>query len=134
MGLNGDSDRRPFGELLDLEPHCDSIQKFGALCTRCGDGTAAIFTFRLPGCSTEQVNVGAEDQYESLCRTHYLEGELEKGLTDDAAVERFYKNIIRPACKTSEEVLDRCMMLLGVQRGSDVYTKMIRFGEPVVYR
>jgi len=134
VGLNGDSDRQPFGELLDLVPYCDSVQKFGALCTRCADGTNAIFTFRLPGGSTEQVNVGGEEQYESLCRAHYLEGELEKGLNDNTALERFYKNIIRPVCSTSEEVLDRCMMLVGVQRGSDLYTKMIKFGEPVVYR
>jgi len=72
-GLDGDSGRRPFGQILDLIPFCDSITKLSALCTRCKDGTAAIFTFRVPGAPTAQVNVGGMDQYEPLCRKHYLE-------------------------------------------------------------
>ena len=72
-GLDGDSGRRPFGQVLDLIPFCDSITQLSALCTRCKNGTAAIFTFRVPGAPTAQVNVGGTDQYEPLCRKHYVE-------------------------------------------------------------
>lgn len=72
VGLDGDSERRPFGQLLDLIPYCDTVTKFKALCKRCGDGTEAIFTYRLRGAPTAQINVGGADQYEALCRGHFI--------------------------------------------------------------
>jgi len=70
VGLDGDSNRRPFGQILDLIPFCDSVQKLTALCTRCGDGTPAIFTSRKIPMAT-QVLVGAADLYEPVCRAHF---------------------------------------------------------------
>jgi thymidine kinase len=72
VGLDGDSERRPFGQLLDLVPYADKIEKFAALCSRCADGTAAIFSHRKPGAPDTQVSVGSTDQYEALCRKHFL--------------------------------------------------------------
>ena len=37
-GLDGDSNREKFGEILDLIPICDSVKKLHALCTQCNDG------------------------------------------------------------------------------------------------
>jgi len=74
VGLDGDSDRRPFGQLLELIPYADTVTKFHALCSRCRDGTKALSTYRKPGCVTDQINVGTNDQYEALCRKHYLAG------------------------------------------------------------
>jgi thymidine kinase len=71
VGLDGDSNRCPFGQVLDLIPYCDSVQKFKALCTHCNDGTEALFTYRKPGAPSNQINVGGSDQYEALCRVHY---------------------------------------------------------------
>lgn len=71
VGLDGDSNREPFGQVLDLIPHCDSVTKFKALCTTCNDGTEAIFTYRKPGAPTTQVNVAGADQYEPRCRKHF---------------------------------------------------------------
>lgn len=71
VGLDGDSNRQPFGEILDLIPHCDSVVKFKALCVVCNDGTDAIFTYRKPGAPTTQVNVAGADQYEPRCRKHF---------------------------------------------------------------
>lgn len=69
VGLDGDSERRPFGQILDLIPYCDFVQKLQALCTRCGNGTPAIFTSR---CQTgPQVMIGSADMYEPLCRAHF---------------------------------------------------------------
>ena len=78
VGLDGDSSRRPFGQILDLIPHCDAIHKLKALCKRCSNGTEALFTYRRPDAPTAQINVGMSDQYEPLCRDHYLEMELDK--------------------------------------------------------
>ena len=72
VGLDGDSDRRPFGALLELVPLADTVTKLTALCKRCGDGTEALFSAALKGTAKPQVHVGGEESYEPLCRRHYL--------------------------------------------------------------
>lgn len=85
VGLDGDSDRKPFGEILQLIPLCDSVTKLKALCKRCafgfgfglGSGSAtgirkdAIFSACFTG-KEGQVSVGGDDKYEAVCRNHYL--------------------------------------------------------------
>lgn len=72
VGLDGDSERRPFGQILRLVPYCDKITKLTSFCSQCGDGTPALFTYRK---TNEQsvISVGTSTQYEPLCRKHYLE-------------------------------------------------------------
>jgi thymidine kinase len=73
VGLDGDADRKPFGQILDCIPLADKVTKLTAFCKRCGDGTEAIFSF----CNqkkTEQVCVGGAEMYMPLCRKHYLMG------------------------------------------------------------
>ena len=73
VGLDGDADRKPFGELLELIPYCDSVVKKHAFCRRCAVPTPALFTYRKPSISsTQQILVGGADMYEPLCRKHYL--------------------------------------------------------------
>ena len=72
VGLDGDANRKPFGELLQLIPLCDNVEKIKSLCSECKDGTPALFTHRLTP-SEEQIQVGAEDTYAPLCRKHFLE-------------------------------------------------------------
>ena len=74
VGLDGDSDRQPFGSLLELVPLADTVTKLTALCKRCGDGTEALFSAALKGKKTmgEILHVGGEESYEPLCRRHYL--------------------------------------------------------------
>jgi thymidine kinase len=77
VGLDGDAERRPFGQVLDLVPHCDRVTKLTAMCKRCGDGTPALFTFAA-GAQAAAANaegvpcVGTDDLYTPLCRKHYL--------------------------------------------------------------
>ncbi len=77
VGLDGDAERRPFGQVLDLVPHCDRVTKLTAMCKRCGDGTPALFTFAA-GAQAAAANaegvpcVGTDDLYIPLCRKHYL--------------------------------------------------------------
>ena len=70
VGLDGDAHKRPFGDVLALIPHADSVEKKTALCRRCGDGTAAIFT-RALAAQEGQVAVGGADLYEPVCRRHF---------------------------------------------------------------
>ena len=73
VGLDGDTQRKPFGQLLDLVPYADTVEKYSALCAGCHDGTKGIFTSRRSGDNSVQISVGGVEQYEPLCRKHYLE-------------------------------------------------------------
>jgi len=73
VGLNGDSDRQPFGDILGLVPLADKITHLTALCKRCGDGTPALFSALVRGKKSGQVFVGGADCYEPMCRRHYLD-------------------------------------------------------------
>ena len=70
VGLDSDAERKPFGDVLALAALADSIEKKTALCRRCGDGTAAIFT-RALGPRDGVVAVGGADMYEPVCRRHF---------------------------------------------------------------
>ena len=69
-GLDGDFKRKSFGQILDLIPLADRVDKLTALCTKCRDGTAAIFSKRFAKC-TDQIAVGGLDSYIPVCRRHY---------------------------------------------------------------
>jgi thymidine kinase len=126
VGLDGDSNRAPFGQVLDLVPHADAIHKLKALCTRCADGTPALFTYRAPGAPTAQINVGAADQYEALCRTHFMEGEAEKALEEGGKhLAQFVETYVEPVTKTAPEELDRLIFFLGVERGAVAFEKLV---------
>ncbi len=71
VGLDGDAEQRPFGDVLQLIPFADSVEKKTALCLACGDGTPAIFTQRLcAGAVSGQVAVGGAEMYRPVCRRH----------------------------------------------------------------
>jgi thymidine kinase len=76
VGLDGDAERRPFGRVLDLIPHCDRVTKLTAMCKSCRDGTPAIFTFATREDAILAANdgrpcVGAGEKYVPLCRKHF---------------------------------------------------------------
>ncbi len=69
FGLDGDFKRNKFGQISDLIPHCDRIEKIHAVCGKCSN--PAIFSDRIVSSSTEQVLVGSQDMYQPLCRGCY---------------------------------------------------------------
>ena len=71
VGLDGDSERKPFGDLLRLIPYSDSVKKLTASCHECGE--PALFTYRIPKV-LEQIVIGADTLYKPLCRKHYVNG------------------------------------------------------------
>ena len=74
VGLDGDADRRPFGQILDLIPYADTITKLKAFCSECRNGTEALFSYcKAREAKQAQVCVGGEEMYTPLCRKHYVE-------------------------------------------------------------
>ena len=71
-GLDGDFERKPFGDVLRLIPHANVVKKISALCTICKDGTQACFSKRITD-SKDKTLVGSKDIYVAVCRKHYLE-------------------------------------------------------------
>lgn len=70
-GLDGDSERKPFGDILKLIPHAEEVERLTAFCAVCKDGTPGIFS----KCFVQkegQVAVGGGEIYKPVCRRHYL--------------------------------------------------------------
>ncbi len=71
-GLDGDFQRRPIGQILELIPMADKCIKLNSLCNICKDGTEAPFSFRLVK-SNDKVLVGGSESYIPVCRKHFIE-------------------------------------------------------------
>lgn len=73
-GLDGDSERRPFGDILRLIPYAEEVERLTAFCAKCCDGTIAcyskFFGGRVKG--EDEVAVGGADVYKPVCRKHYI--------------------------------------------------------------
>lgn len=106
VGLDGDYDRKPFGQILDLIPYCDSITKFKALCSLCKDGTDACFTDRISTLVVDQLVVGGADKYQALCRQHYLEAMNRRLLLDQEKMKDYLRENIFPVTSDSLEYLN----------------------------
>lgn len=68
-GLDGDFERKPIGNLLQLVPFSDHIMKLKSLCSLCRDGTPGVFSFRITN-EKSQVVIGSSN-YIPLCRACY---------------------------------------------------------------
>lgn len=68
-GLDGDFQRRRFGQVLDLIPVSDSVTKLTAHCAYCGQ--PALFSLRIAADQRQEV-VGGADKYAPVCRHHYV--------------------------------------------------------------
>lgn len=69
-GLDGDYLKRPFGEILNLIPHCETVKKLHSVCLNCSDGSFANFTRRISK-STDIIMIGALESYQPVCRKCY---------------------------------------------------------------
>jgi len=68
-GLDGDFERKKFGQMLDLIPMCDEVTKLNSLCSICKNGKPGIFSRRLS--SEKQQTVIGSDNYIPVCRSCY---------------------------------------------------------------
>lgn len=76
IALDGDYNRKPWKNITELIPLADSYKKLTALCKYCNDGTPGIFSKKISSnLEKNQINniqVGGEEMYVAVCRTHYL--------------------------------------------------------------
>jgi len=68
-GLDGDFERKKFGQILDLIPLCDKVTKLTSLCSICKNGTLGIFSKRIT--SEKKQTVIGSDNYIPVCRNCY---------------------------------------------------------------
>jgi len=70
-GLNGDFQRNKFGEIIDLIPICDNIDKLSPFCLLCCQNNniikPALFSKRISK-ETETISIGGSDKYVPVCR------------------------------------------------------------------
>lgn len=69
-GLDGDFERKPFGQILQCIPLCDSVVKLSAMDMVDKDGSPAIFSKRIVN-SENQLLIGATDSYIAVSRKNY---------------------------------------------------------------
>lgn len=69
-GLDGDFERKKFGQILEIIPLCDKVYKLTSLCSLCKNGNKGIFSMRLTN-EKEQTIVGSEN-YIPVCRECYV--------------------------------------------------------------
>jgi thymidine kinase len=72
-GLDGDSNRNPFGQILECIPLCDSVVKLRALdMIDCDGHTKAPFTLRVKETTDSQIQIGAKEFYKAVSRENFL--------------------------------------------------------------
>lgn len=70
-GLSGDFFKRPFGEILNIIPHCESVTHLNAVCMVCKNGTPACFTKKMSNVNGNVIEIGSIDIYTPVCRKCY---------------------------------------------------------------
>tara|TARA_Y100000591_G_C21845411_1_gene708412 strand:+ start:1165 stop:1716 length:552 start_codon:yes stop_codon:yes gene_type:complete len=65
-GLDGDYQMKQFGQMLEIIPLCNEVEKLTAICSICANGKKAYFTKRITN-ETGQKVIG-NDNYLPVCR------------------------------------------------------------------
>lgn len=73
-GLDGTSERTPFGDMLHLIPHAEEVERLSAFCSVCRDGTVATFSKYFGEAPKDEngVAIGGAEAYRPVCRKHFL--------------------------------------------------------------
>lgn len=75
-GLDGDSDRQPFGQILECIPLCDEVVKLTAMDMVSKDGTKAIFSKRISNNNDSKILIGADEEYLAVSRNNFLKDNI----------------------------------------------------------
>ena len=87
-GLDGDYRRKPFGQINDLISIADEVTKLKAFCTKCNNGTLALFTHRISECKDI---IAINNDYIPVCRKHYKElNKIKPILKESDSTESIY--------------------------------------------
>ena len=77
VGLDGDSERKPFGEVLNCISLATKVTRLTAYCRRCNSEGLGIkeapYSANVKSCQKkDQILVGGSESYEPMCLIHYL--------------------------------------------------------------
>lgn len=72
--LDGDYRRKPFGQICELVPYCESVEKLTAVCMMCHD-RPACFTRRTVNVEQQEL-IGGADMYIAACRECYTKQQM----------------------------------------------------------
>lgn len=76
-GLNGDFERKPFGQISDLLTYCDTLTKLYPFCSSCREQKnlmiPALFSKRINVESKDTILVGKSEFYIPVCRECYTQ-------------------------------------------------------------
>ena len=70
-GLDGDSNREPFGQILNCIPLCDEVVKLTAMDMISNDASPAIFSKRIVN-DSDQIHIGSIGEYVAVSRKNYF--------------------------------------------------------------
>lgn len=73
-GLDGNSEREPFGDMLRLIPHSEEVERLTALCSVCCNGTVATYSKYFGDAPKDEngIAIGGAEAYRPVCRKHFL--------------------------------------------------------------
>ena len=73
-GLDGTSERTPFGDMLRLIPHAEEVERLSAFCAECCNGTVAVYSKYYGAVPKDEsgVAIGGMESYKPVCRAHFL--------------------------------------------------------------
>jgi thymidine kinase len=91
-GLDGDFERKKFGQILDLIPLCDKITKLKSLCSLCKNGTNGIFSLRLSK-ERQQTLIGSNN-YIPVCRSCYNSSYVQDEKDTDVEANHYINNML----------------------------------------
>ena len=86
--LDATYERKPFGNILELLPFAETVQKLSAVCLGCQD--EAHFTYKHANKGGEINDIGGIDKYIPVCRSCFIKfsdsttQELPKDVADKA--------------------------------------------------
>lgn len=89
-GLDGDYNRKPFENVINLISHSESVTKLSALCSFCKDGTKANYSMRTVDSEKREL-IGGVDTYLPVCRYHFLKNKEEKEIKNNLSQDVFEK-------------------------------------------
>ena len=92
VGLDGDSDRQPFGQILECIPLCDEVVKLTAMDMLSKDGTKAIFSKRISNNNDSKILIGADEKYLAVSRNNFLKHDIipkEEQNFDESSYNRY---------------------------------------------
>ena len=70
-GLDADSDRNKFGQIIDCIPLCNAVEKLESNCMISNDGTKASFSKHIID-KKNTIDIGGKDKYISVSRNNFL--------------------------------------------------------------